>query len=98
MDISNHEVRTPSFHCRKRESQVGGETIEVERKVETARPSLGKIENQDELFSGVLLTSHKLRRVVRKQSLEMKDCYSVSIEERNFRLPKILNKAGMRKT
>ena len=49
------------------------------------------------MISGVLLTSNRLRRVVRKQSLEMRDCYSVDIEEKYFRLPKILNKAAFRK-
>jgi len=42
-DISNRENRTPSFQCRRRDRSLKNETINIERKVETARPSQQKI-------------------------------------------------------
>ena len=92
-DISNRDAQTPSFTNRRKESTSQDDTIEVERKVETARPSLGKMDYQNELFYGVLSSPHKLKRVLHKQSLEMKQCYSINIEDRHFHLPQIPNKS-----
>jgi hypothetical protein len=64
--------------------------------VETARSSLEKIDNEDELISVVLSSTNKLRRVVHKQSLDLKHNYNISVDDRYLQLPKILNKASQR--
>jgi hypothetical protein len=45
----------------------------------------------------VLSTSKNLRKVFRKQSLDFKECYSMEAVDKDFRLPKILNRGLIRK-
>jgi hypothetical protein len=95
-DLLNREIKTPSFHCHKTSKNFTNDSVELERKVESARPSLEKIENDRELMSVVLSSTNRLRRLIPKQSLDLNQNCSFSMEGRDLRLPKILNRAAQR--
>jgi hypothetical protein len=91
LDLSNREVRTPSFDCRKHESAGRVAGAGEERKAETAR---GAVEKHDELgctFSGVL-GGRRVKRESRQQSIDFKNSCSIDLDEQQWRLPKILNR------
>lgn len=83
LDLSNREVRTPSFDCRKHDSagKAG-----AERKAGTARGA-GESEELGCTFSGA-----GRRGKGGQESIDFKNSCSIDLDGQQWRLPKILNR------
>jgi hypothetical protein len=96
-DISNRDLKTPSFRCRSRYNSSLGDTIDQERKVETARTSLEKSDLQESQMFSQMSSSQKMRSGSCKPRALSKESMTVNLDEKHLRLPKILNRALLRR-
>ena len=95
-DLSNRDIKTPSFRCRSRYGDGKKDTIEVERKVETARASIEQSFEGERRDNSLNVSKKVQRRSLGRDRTPLKAGYSVSIDDRFVRLPKILHRSLMK--
>lgn len=84
VDLSNREVRTPSFDCRKHSAG----RARRERKAGTARGA-EEVEELGCTFSGA---GRRVQRGSGQESIDFKNSCSIDLDEQQWRLPRILNR------
>lgn len=94
---TKRDIKTPSFRCKSRCSSSMQETIDQERKIQTARTSLQKsFEVQGDNLT-LQFVSQALQPVREKRRSFFDEKRSLSVETKSVRLPKILKRALLNK-
>lgn len=87
-DLSNRQPQTPSFRCRDRYSSATQDTIDEERKVETARPSLDKTYQPEHPVLSLMTSSRKPSSKSRCKG-EIKQGGTINFDGHHLRLPRL---------